>query len=822
MATLTKLGGSSRGIFLCDNILFSFLGGVMSSSLVWWYFGLRSKSDSGGASPRGPRDPDHPEKIFFLSRWLTLEDLKDSLDDLRNRIVEEFPGSLGDLKSRISDLSGPADDIKNRIGELPVPTRRSRWPWDRLRAKKKKTSDDPTKPDDDGNKSKNMESTEAASKVKSDLCIGSIFGLDVGGTLAKLVYFEQKTAVSSTTESIGLMSHRERYYRNAASAQTVLMARRGLVDSPRSSHWPASSSHDDLKNATNDQHFKRPRRRTSTYSVSTGLNGLKHSKQSNDDLQNLTRLRQESVPDDLDAYAETVHLKSDPDRVKKDNLASGHGGQDLRSDADDMNTDSNDKHQSRQKDVEPSAIRKSRSMLNLNLNRAEALDHFYNFARRLDSYREGVKDDKLSFYSRELQGDFHFIRFETRRMQQAVDLIRTNNLHVNIREMGATGGGAHKFATKWEEELGITMKKQEELDSLVAGMQFVLSTVVGECYSFRPAKDKSGTSPGETSSTPATSTCGDDAPSSEKGIIDEDGALKNKQQGGKSGNFESEYDSDGRDSPNGGDRGSGDEWWWSRKVRRDAISYSSTYPYLVVSIGTGVSILRVDGPRKYERISGSTIGGGTYWGLIRLLTDVEDFDDVMRLAARGDPSKVDMMVGDIYGQNSDALEKLGLPANVVASSFGKLVSKEDPAAGVAQEDLARALLLMITNNIGQVAYLNAKLSKTRRIYFVGNFLRENKISQRRLSFAIDYWSKGEMEALFLEHEGYFGALGAFLLSQDITQFPGEPKRGDFQRSFSMHVKPDGSPYPSEDTESSASSSAAVSSPHRRTSTMAYM
>ena len=115
-----------------------------------------------------------------------------------------------------------------------------------------------------------------------------------------------------------------------------------------------------------------------------------------------------------------------------------------------------------------------------------------------------------------------------------------------------------------------------------------------------------------------------------------------------------------------------------------------------------------------------------------------------------------------------------LAANIVASSFGKLVSKEDPAQGLTQEDLARALLSLVTNNIGQVAYLNAKLHNTPRIYFVGSFLRENMISQRRLSYAINYWSKGEMEALFLEHEGYFGALGAFLMSQNI-----ECRKGGF-------------------------------------------
>ena len=90
--------------------------------------------------------------------------------------------------------------------------------------------------------------------------------------------------------------------------------------------------------------------------------------------------------------------------------------------------------------------------------------------------------------------------------------------------------------------------------------------------------------------------------------------------------------------------------------------------------------------------------------------------------------------------------------------------KEDPREGIKQEDLAIALLMMLTNNIGQVAHLNAQLHGCSKIFFVGSFLRQNAISCRRLAFAIDYWSKGEKEAIFLEHEGYFGALGTFLMS----------------------------------------------------------
>ena len=58
----------------------------------------------------------------------------------------------------------------------------------------------------------------------------------------------------------------------------------------------------------------------------------------------------------------------------------------------------------------------------------------------------------------------------------------------------------------------------------------------------------------------------------------------------------------------------------------------------------------MESPGKYERVSGSSIGGGTYWGLCRLLTRVKSFDEVLDLAESGEADVVDMTVGDIYGR----------------------------------------------------------------------------------------------------------------------------------------------------------------------------
>ncbi|CAG8528579.1 40909_t:CDS:2 [Gigaspora margarita] len=140
------------------------------------------------------------------------------------------------------------------------------------------------------------------------------------------------------------------------------------------------------------------------------------------------------------------------------------------------------------------------------------------------------------------------------------------------------------------------------------------------------------------------------------------------------------------------------------------------FPYMLVNIGSGVSILKVTGPGKFERIS-----GGTLWGLLSLLTGAQSFDEMLEMSKHGDNTNVDMLVGDIYGTDYN---KIGLKSSTIASSMGKVFKK------------------------------NVRQS-------VGNF-RGHSITMDTLSYAINYWSKGAIKALFLRHEGYLGAVGAFL------------------------------------------------------------
>ena len=81
----------------------------------------------------------------------------------------------------------------------------------------------------------------------------------------------------------------------------------------------------------------------------------------------------------------------------------------------------------------------------------------------------------------------------------------------------------------------------------------------------------------------------------------------------------------------------------------DVFTPASLFPYILVNIGSGVSILKVTGDNTFERISGTSLGGGTLWGLLSLLTDARDFDEMLEMSRKGDNRNVDMLVGDIYG-----------------------------------------------------------------------------------------------------------------------------------------------------------------------------
>lgn len=296
-----------------------------------------------------------------------------------------------------------------------------------------------------------------------------------------------------------------------------------------------------------------------------------------------------------------------------------------------------------------------------------------------------------------LGGRLHFVKFETGKLTECLDFISSKQLHRGGVDspswrsgaqpdnivIKATGGGAFKYADLFKERLGVSLEKEDEMDCLVAGANFLLKAIRHEAFTHM------------------------------------DGQKEYVQ-----------------------------------------IDQNDLFPYLLVNVGSGVSIIKVDGHGKFQRVSGTNVGGGTYWGLGRLMTECKSFDELLELSQRGDNSTIDMLVGDIYGGLD--YSKIGLSASTIASSFGKTISDNKELSDYRPEDISLSLLRMISYNIGQISYLNALRYGLKRIFFGGFFIRGHAYTMDTISFAVHFWSKGEAKAMFLRHEGFLGALGAFM------------------------------------------------------------
>lgn len=313
----------------------------------------------------------------------------------------------------------------------------------------------------------------------------------------------------------------------------------------------------------------------------------------------------------------------------------------------------------------------------------------------------------------------------------------------------ATGGGAYKYYDKIRDVLGVDVLQEEEMECLIIGLDFFITEIPREVFTYSETDPMHFQSPGE-----------------------------------------------------------------------------DIYPYLLVNIGSGVSFLKVSGPRTYQRVGGTSLGGGTLWGLLSLLTGARSFDEMLDNAAHGDNSHVDMLVGDIYGQDYG---KIGLKSTTIASSFGKVFRMKREAENEAEDmgnlsngdiqhvqssrlereeaatdsqqngegaappkdsshfasaDISRSLLYAISNNIGQLAFLQSQIHGLAHIYFGGSFIRGHPQTMNTLSYAIKFWSQGAKQAYFLRHEGYLGSVGAFLKRQPRNW----GRRGSFEEGSALESR----------------------------------
>jgi type II pantothenate kinase len=177
--------------------------------------------------------------------------------------------------------------------------------------------------------------------------------------------------------------------------------------------------------------------------------------------------------------------------------------------------------------------------------------------------------------------------------------------------------------------------------------------------------------------------------------------------------------------------------------------------YLLVSLGTGTSVLLVDG-LSVVRVGGTALGGGTLLGLAAGLIGTGEFAQVVELAQRGSRREVDLLVSDIYRAGG-----IPLAGDLTASNFGKLARRLGAGERVAEADVAQAIVGMIAENVALLCASLAAAAQVPHVVFGGSTLRSNPALSGMLAHFLRAYGR---EPVFLPRGEFAGAVGALLLA----------------------------------------------------------
>jgi type II pantothenate kinase len=176
---------------------------------------------------------------------------------------------------------------------------------------------------------------------------------------------------------------------------------------------------------------------------------------------------------------------------------------------------------------------------------------------------------------------------------------------------------------------------------------------------------------------------------------------------------------------------------------------------LIVTIGTGTSMVLKK--EDFSHIGGTALGGGFFMGLSKLLFNIEDYQQAIEIAKKGNRYNVDLKVSDIYPPEDQRIDLLF--REFTAASLGK-IDLNFSLNNLKKEDLLNSIICMVGENIGILANLMADNNDILNIVFCGGFLKENRIARKVLSLISKVHSK---KAIFLNNSEFCGAIGALLL-----------------------------------------------------------
>lgn len=167
---------------------------------------------------------------------------------------------------------------------------------------------------------------------------------------------------------------------------------------------------------------------------------------------------------------------------------------------------------------------------------------------------------------------------------------------------------------------------------------------------------------------------------------------------------------------------------------------------IIVSMGTGTSIVHAEKGKTIEYMGGTGVGGGTLIGLSKKMLGISDIGNLIDVASEGDIENIDLRIRDITKKD------IGLSSYMTASNFGKV---SDIAS---KGDLALGIINMVFESIGMLAVFAARSKNTLDVVLTGNLTRLPQAS----SIAEIFSTLFSLNFIIPENAEFATAIGAAL------------------------------------------------------------
>ncbi|KAH8739982.1 hypothetical protein FG386_001095 [Cryptosporidium ryanae] len=183
-------------------------------------------------------------------------------------------------------------------------------------------------------------------------------------------------------------------------------------------------------------------------------------------------------------------------------------------------------------------------------------------------------------------------------------------------------------------------------------------------------------------------------------------------------------------------------------INNSIISHSILLPTLIVSVGSGISIIKVETKNKFERIGGTRFGGGIVYGLGKLL-GINSYDELLSIYKK---------MNDIENNTEDSFKNENCYfKEILFSSLNNSNLK-------IKEKVINDIINMMYTDLSYLLCLLLLKHEIRNIVFCGNNVSNNyNIILKSLKKCSNFLIEDNINIFFHRLDGFFGAIGAYFI-----------------------------------------------------------